>query len=137
MSKMEPENNLADREQVEVYSPPSGEYIVLILRGKMVYENASAIGKILESKLQEKCSYVVDVDALERLDSTGFGVLMTFAKKVAKQDGQVGYKVSNEFLKELFEIAKFNYVFPMAETHEEVWQLMREGFQPKIPLTQY
>ena len=137
MSKMEPENNLADREQVEVYSPPSGEYIVLILRGKMVYENASVIGKTLESKLQEKCSFIVDVDELERLDSTGFGVLMTFAKKVASQNGQVGYKVSNEFLQELFEIAKFNHVFPMAETHEKVWQLMRDGFQPKIPLTQY
>ena len=85
MSKMESDNNLANREHVEVFLPHSGEYIILILRGKMVYENASAIGKILESKLQEKCSYVVDVDALERLDSTGFGVLMTFAKKVAKQ----------------------------------------------------
>ena len=122
---------------VQAVPAASGEYLVLALAGKMVYENAELFAKELESKIKEKGCYIIDVDNLERLDSTGFGVLITLAKKVAGLEGQVGFKVSKAFLKELFDIAKFDLVFPIAATQEEVWLMIKEGFQPRIGLLQY
>jgi len=136
-SKGQDTENTGVSKQVEVLPATSGDYVVLALNGKMVYENANIFAKELESKIREKGCYIIDVDNLERLDSTGFGVLITLAKKVTSLEGQVGFKVSNEFLKELFDIAKFDSVFPMAATQEAVWQIINGGFQPRISLKQY
>ena len=111
--------------------------MVLALSGKMVYENADLFAKALEAKIQKKGCYIFDVDKLARLDSTGFGVLVIMAKKISSLEGQVGFVVSNEFLKELFDIAKFDYIFPIAASHEVVWQIIKDGFRPRISLTQY
>ena len=124
-------------EQVTVQPAVSGEYVVLTLGGRMVYENADSYAKALETKIQNKGCYIFDVDKLERLDSTGFGVLITMAKKIALLEGQVGFSVSNEFTRELFDIAKFDYVFPIAAKPEEVWLMIKDGFQPRISLKQY
>ena len=124
-------------EIVTAHSAASGQYEVLSLNGKMVYETADLFAKALEKKIQKNTCYIIDVDNLERLDSTGFGVLITVAKKVAAMEGQVGFSVSNEFLKELFEIAKFDYVFPIAAKPEEAWQMIQSGFKSRISLTQY
>ena len=136
-SKGQDTENTGVSKQVEVLPATSGDYVVLALNGKMVYENANIFAKELESKIREKGCYIIDVDNLERLDSTGFGVLITLAKKVTSLEGQVGFKVSNEFLKELFDIAKFDSVFPMAATQEAVWQIINGGFQPRISLKLY
>ena len=124
-------------ENVTVQPAASGEYVVLSLKGKMVYETADSFAKALETIIRAKTCYVFEVDNLERLDSTGFGVLITMAKKISSLEGQVGFAVSNEFHRELFEIAKFDYVFPIAANPREVWQMIQDGFQPRISLPQY
>lgn len=124
-------------EMVTVQPANSGEYVVVVLGGKMVYENAENFAAALESKIAAKGCYIFDVDKLERLDSTGFGVLITMARKIAAMEGKVGFAVSNEFTRDLFDIAKFDHVFPIAAKPEEVWQMINGGFQPRISLTQY
>ncbi|MDR3566095.1 MAG: STAS domain-containing protein [Negativicutes bacterium] len=124
-------------EKVTAISSMTGEYIVLVLGGKMVYENSEEFSRALEAKLRGKACYIVDVDQLERLDSTGFGVLITFARKVAAMEGQIGFVASNEFHRDLFIIAKFDHVFPIADSREQVWQMIKDGFQPQFALTQY
>ena len=138
MSRQEQSEHSAKvAEIVTMRSSVAGDYEILSLTGKMVYENAGTFTKALETKIQKNTCYIIDVDGLERLDSTGMGVLINFSKKVAAAGGQIGFKVSDKFMKELFVIAKFDCVFPIAADLEAVWKMIRTGFQPNISLTQY
>lgn len=115
-----------------------GEILHIKPQGRMVYEHSAFYAEQLQGfLLKEAGLYLVDVDLVERIDSTGLGVLINFARLVAKQKGGIGFVVSSPFLRELFLMAQFDKVFPVAETVEEGAALLLGEFTAQISLDQY
>jgi len=137
VGKNESSNETANTEDKVFVLNATDKYTVLGLTGRMVYENSEIFAKDLISRIKGKMCYIVDVNGLNRIDSTGLGVLITFAKEVSAKDGQVGFAVKKEFLKEVFAIAKFEQVFPIADNPEEVWRLIADGYKSSLALKKY
>ena len=124
-------------DRVFVINSSTDKFVVLGLEGRMVYENSGFFAEELLGRINEGFSYIIDVDKLERIDSTGLGVLITFAKQVESSKGKVGFVINNEFSNELFTIAQFDQVFPIAGTWEEAVRTINNGYQPNITLVGY
>ncbi len=122
---------------VTVTDASSREYLIVSLKGRMVYETSDTFSQQLVKEVKDKQQYVVDVNDLEKVDSTGLGVLITFAKKVQAAGGQVAFAVNKKFLQDIFKMAKFDYIFPVASNQEEAWQALKNGYQSKMTLTSY
>lgn len=127
----------SNEKYITVKYAASREYVTINLVGRMVYETSDDFSKELVKEVKDKEQYIVDVNNLERLDSTGLGVLITFAKKVQVSGGQVAFVVNKKFLQDIFKIAKFDYIFPVAPSPEEAWQALKNGYKPKMTLTNY
>ncbi len=127
----------SNEKYITVKPAGSREYLIINLQGKMVYETSDNFSKELIKEVKDKQQYIVDVNELERVDSTGLGVLITFAKKVQTSGGQVAFVVHKKFLQDIFRIAKFDYIFPVASSQDEAWQALKSGYKPKMTLTSY
>ena len=127
----------SNEKYITVKPVASREYLIINLQGKMVYETSDNFSKELIKEVKDKQQYIVDVNELERVDSTGLGVLITFAKKVQTSGGQVAFVVHKKFLQDIFRIAKFDYIFPVASSQDEAWQALKSGYKPKMTLTSY
>ena len=135
-NQYDPVLNLEKKMQVGVLQ--CGAITHIKPQGRMVYEHSSFYAEQLKGLLlKEKGLYMVDVDMVERIDSTGFGVLINFARLINKQGGKIGFVVGSPFLRELFLMARFDKVFPVAETLNEATNLLLGDFAAQIILEQY
>ena len=124
--------------KMQVDALQCGEIIHIKPQGRMVYENSAFFAeKLQEFLLKGGGVYLVDVDSVERIDSTGLGGLINFARLVTKQGGKIGFVVTRPFLRELFLMAQFDKVFPVDETVEAGEALLLSGFTAQICLEQY
>ena len=134
------QRNITSKQEttMQVTAQQYGEVLHIKPQGTMVYEHSAFYAEQMQGLLlQTGGLYLVDVDLLERIDSTGFGVLITFARLVVKQGGKIGFVVTNPFLRELFLMAQFDKVFPVAETVEQGKALLVNGFSAQIELDHY
>ncbi|CQR70742.1 Anti-sigma-B factor antagonist [Sporomusa ovata DSM 2662] len=129
-------NRQADA-SISVSYDGGNEYVLLGLKGRMVYETSDEFSQDLSALVQKKKKYIINVDELTKIDSTGLGVLIVFAKNVQDSGGQVAFVVAQEFLQNIFKIAKFDYVFPVASTVDQAKQALRDGYQSQINLMSY
>jgi len=127
----------SNEKHITVNYAAAGEYLMISLKGRMVYETSDEFSQELVKQVKDKQQYVVDVNELKKIDSTGLGVLITFAKKVHAAGGQVAFVVHEKFLQDIFKIAKFDYIFPVAHSRDEAWQALKNGYQSKMALTSY
>lgn len=88
------------------------EQVMVALSGKIYIEVATAIREKLFPYLEEGVrSFIINVERVEYIDSSGLGVLVAIQKKAAKQGGGVTIEGLNGHVKELFELTRLTRVF--------------------------
>ena len=112
-------------------------YQLLQLSGKMVYEYSDVVRQELLGTVANNTKYVIDTAGLRQIDSTGLGALITFGREVKGRQGKVVFIIQQEFIKELFLIAKFNLVFPMAEGEEQAVIMLDDNDASPLSLSSY
>lgn len=114
------------------------DYMRIRLSGRLVYENTQAAKEGLRQFVVESGKgYILNLAAVSKIDSTGFGVLINFAKEAAKEKARVALVVPPGFMRELFTISKFHCIFPIVSSDEEAVTILESGYQPQMPLGQY
>ncbi|MCW2279270.1 STAS domain-containing protein [Heliophilum fasciatum] len=114
-----------------------GEYQCLILQGRFVYGNTEQVVALLESKLENAKGYVVDAKGLERVDSTGLGVMVFLAREVHRRGASMAVYIPNGAVRDLFLIAKLDLIFPLTGSVEEAAEVLRSQFTPSITVADY
>ncbi len=113
-------------------------YMRIRLSGRLVYENTQAAKEGLRQFVVDGgVGYILNLSAVTKIDSTGFGVLINFAKEAAKEKAKVAMVVAPGFMRELFTISKFHCIFPIVGSDEEAVAILESGYQPQMPLGQY
>ena len=115
----------------------SEDGVVLELTGRMTYENSKFFFKGLMEKIRNKQCYIVDLNSLEKIDSTGLGTLLNFAQSVQSQGGKVAFVAEEAAVKEPFVLAKFDSVFPVSHNRQIAWQMLQNGYLPRLSLADY
>lgn len=93
-----------------------GNRILLALTGNIYVEEATIVREQLLEYLQEDYKYfVLDVNNLHYIDSSGLGVLVAIHKRALQNGGKVIIKGLQGSVKELFELTRLTNVFEIEE----------------------
>ena len=92
-------------------------YAVLSVRGEVdVYTAPKFREQLIELVAQGKQRIVVDLDAVDFLDSTGLGVLVGGLKRLRSHDGDLLLVCNQSRIRKVFEITGLTKVFSIYET---------------------
>jgi hypothetical protein len=67
------------------------------------------------------------MQSVTNIDSTGFGMIVNFAKKVLSKEKRIVIIVADEFIRNLFSISQCDKVFPIARNESEALHLLKEN----------
>ena len=94
-----------------------GGTTVLAVRGEVdVYTAPRLREKLVELVSQGKHNLVVDLEAVDFLDSTGLGVLVGGLKRLRSHDGDLSLVCTQHRIQKVFEITGLTKVFTIHES---------------------
>ena len=108
--------------RLTIHDAPDGGECVIVLREPLlnyvVYDSLRAdldapIGERLERGVPR---FVIDLSAVEAIDSCGLGVLIGVKKRVSRQQGEVILRGLSPICRSLLELTKLDRVFEIEET---------------------
>ncbi|KOS62857.1 STAS domain-containing protein [Lysinibacillus agricola] len=114
------------------------DYILIAFTGDLEYGMIEEIKKELQSlNLETKHGYIIDMQKVSNIDSTGFGMIVNFAKKVSVKEKKIAIIVVDDFIRNLFAISQVDKVFPITKSEEQAKQIIKEGWLGELSLSEY
>ncbi|MFF2176756.1 STAS domain-containing protein [Lysinibacillus sp. NPDC058147] len=114
------------------------DYILIAFTGDLEYGMIEEIKKELQSlSLETKHGYIIDMQKVTNIDSTGFGMIVNFAKKVSVKEKKIAIIVVDDFIRNLFAISQVDKVFPITKSEEKARQIIKEGWLGELSLSEY
>jgi anti-sigma B factor antagonist len=97
-----------------------GEHSILAVRGEIdVYTAPLLRQAILDLVEQGRLNVVIDMHAVDFLDSTGLGVLVEGLKRVRTREGSFAIVATEGKILKIFDITGLNKAFPIHASVEE------------------
>ena len=97
----------------------AGVTIVRIV-GQLIVGNRQELKTMIQEGLDRgERKFLIDCSETGYIDSSGLGALVSLAKKVREQDGELRIAGLNEDLRSLFELTKLDTLFPISPTPAE------------------
>lgn len=114
------------------------DYILIAFTGDLEYGMIEEIKIELQSlSLETKHGYIIDMQMVTNIDSTGFGMIVNFAKKVSVKEKKIAIIVIDDFIHSLFAISQVDKVFPITKSEEQARQIIKEGWLGELSLSEY
>jgi anti-sigma B factor antagonist len=93
---------------------------LIAVRGEVHVSTAPEFSERLNEAIATgKTGVVIDMAAVEFIDSTGLSVLLNALRRVTRQQGRLALVVSNPTVLRLFEITRLDSTFDIAPTRDE------------------
>ncbi|MDQ2669965.1 MAG: STAS domain-containing protein [Gemmatimonadota bacterium] len=93
---------------------------VVRAEGQLIVGNRAQLKELMQQALdQGERRFVIDFSRTGYIDSSGLGALVSIAKKVREQHGELWLTGLNEDLRSLFELTKLDTLFAIADTREQ------------------
>ncbi|MGQ0701963.1 MAG: STAS domain-containing protein [Gemmatimonadales bacterium] len=97
----------------------AGVTIIRII-GQLIVGNRQELKSLVQEGLDHgERKLLIDCSETAYIDSSGLGALVSLAKKVREQDGELRIAGLNEDLRSLFELTKLDTLFPISQTAAE------------------
>ncbi|GAB0166925.1 STAS domain-containing protein [Lysinibacillus sp. CTST325] len=114
------------------------DYILIAFMGDLEYGLIEEIKIELQSlSLETMHGYIIDMQKVTNIDSTGFGMIVNFAKKVSVKEKKIAIIVVDDFIRNLFAISQVDKVFPITKSEEQARQIIKEGWLGELSLSEY
>jgi len=114
------------------------DYILIAFTGDLEYELIEDIKKDLQSlNLDTKHGYIIDMQKVTNIDSTGFGMIVNFAKKISIKEKKIAIIVVDDFIRNLFAISQVDKVFPITNSEEQARKIIKEDWLGELSLNEY
>jgi anti-anti-sigma factor len=98
----------------------SGNVYVIRCKGRMVAgEELTSLEKALDLGSHEFCRMVLDLGELDRLDSTGMGLLVRYIVKLRKRGGDLRFAAAAPFITTLFNLTMLSVIVEFYPTEED------------------
>lgn len=113
MAFTEPEFELTD-------APLDESIHLIVVSGELHVSTAPEFARGLDAALTRGATNVVlDLDAVEFIDSTGLSVLLNGLRRVTRRQGRMALVVSNPTVLRLFEVTQLDATFDICPTRED------------------
>ena len=108
---------------------------LIAVRGEVHVSTAPEFSERLNEAIATgKTGVVIDMSAVEFIDSTGLSVLLNALRRVTRQQGRLALVVSNPTVLRLFEITRLDSTFDIAPTRQEaIERVQRDGSSAGAP----
>lgn len=114
------------------------EYLFISFAGNLEYGKIEEMKKELQAHMFDAdADYVIDMQQVVNIDSTGFGMIVNFAKKVSVRGKKIVIIVADEFIRNLFAISQCDKVFPIVKDEGQVHEILKNGWQAEILISEY
>lgn len=114
------------------------DYLVIAFSGDLEYGKIEEMKKELQAHMFDlDADYVIDMQRVTNVDSTGFGMIVNFAKKVSVREKKIAIIVADEFIRKLFAISQCDKVFPIVENESEAYEILKNGWRAEISINEY
>jgi anti-sigma B factor antagonist len=101
---------------------------VIAVRGEIHVTTAPEFSRRLnEAIARGKTSVVLDLSAVEFIDSTGLSVLLNGLRRVTRAQGRLALVCANPTVLRLFEITKLDTTFDIRQSREDAIAAVRQG----------
>lgn len=105
---------------MELRATRCADVVILRPSGRIDYSNAEAFSHALAPHLADcaggRDALLFDFSELDYISSAGLRVLMIASKRVTPQGGKVVIAEPRKVVREILEISRFQYVFPLHTT---------------------
>lgn len=107
---------------------------VIAVRGEIHVTTAPEFSRRLnEAIARGKTSVVLDLSAVEFIDSTGLSVLLNGLRRVTRAQGRLALVCANPTVLRLFEITKLDTTFDIRTSRDEAVAAVRQGNDRAAP----
>lgn len=109
----------------------SGSVGVYALKGNLIGEtDGIAITESFSERLAEGVRrFVIDLEFLQHINSTGLGVLITLLTKARKVSGELTLANPSSYIQNLLLITKLNTIFTIHDSVEDALQQLADADQ--------
>ncbi|KEF40007.1 anti-anti-sigma factor [Schinkia azotoformans MEV2011] len=131
---------MIENNSVEIRSEILHGFQRIMFSGELVYGQTEKIREEIFSLLVDCDGYILDLQNVKTIDSTGFGILVSIAKKLKNQNrNRMVVVINKPSILQLFKITKLTLIFPVVETKEEAVKLLSEGLSspPELLIDDY
>lgn len=112
--------------------------IIITFEGRLEYGLIENVKKELQSiNLETGHGFILNMEKVTYIDSTGFGMIVNFAKRVSSRDKKIAIIVKDEFVKKLFSISQVDKVFPIVDSLADALNVLKGDWQGEISLSEY
>lgn len=127
-------NYMIENNSVEIRSEILHGFQRIMFSGELVYGQTEKIREEIFSLLVDCDGYILDLQNVKTIDSTGFGILVSIAKKLKNQNRMV-VVINKPSILQLFKITKLTLIFPVVETKEEAVALLSKDLDAPLGLS--
>ncbi|MDQ0155421.1 STAS domain-containing protein [Robertmurraya andreesenii] len=114
------------------------EFVTIFLEGNLEYGMLEEIKKVLQNQnLETDQGYVIDVQRVNNIDSTGFGMIVNFAKRVSVKGKKIVFIVVDDFIRNLFAISQVDKVFPIVDNMTAAQKEMVANWTGELSINEY
>lgn len=90
------------------------DFVYITFTGVLEYGIINSVKKNLhEQLLESEKGYIINMKNVSNIDSTGFGMIVNFARKVSVNGNNIAIIVVDDFVRTLFAISQCDKVFPI------------------------
>ena len=106
----------------------TGNVVVLSPQGRIDHAHSAAFKEALDAQLgactREGSAILLDMGAVEYISSVGLRALMIAARQVKGQGGRIALAALTPVVREVFEISRFDLIFPLYESRDAALQAL-------------
>ena len=110
-----------DTATVSVSEEP-GRPLVIRIEGEIDLSNAALVEEKIRQADGRATDVLLDLEALQFMDSTGLGVVVKLGKRVSERGGELSLVISKPSIRKLFAITAFDKRFRIYESPDEARQ---------------
>lgn len=128
-----------DNNKVEIRTEMIHGYQRIIFSGRIVYGQTEKVREEVFSLLKDCDGYILDLQNVSTIDSTGFGILVSIAKRLKHNQNRMVVVINNPPILQLFKITKLTLIFPVVKTKEEAVALLSKDLNhtPDLSIDDY
>lgn len=127
-----------EQKKIAMKIDTKADYISIAFTGDLEYGLIEDIKKELQAQsFETKHGYIINMQNVTNIDSTGFGMIVNFAKKISVKGKKIAIIVVDDFIRSLFSISQCDKVFPITVNEEEAKKVIKGNWSGELSLNDY
>jgi len=114
------------KDVMPVISKVENNIQTLQLNGRMTYDFIDQYEKHIKKGIVNADGYIIDLRAIEQIDSTGLGLLVTLAKYFMNNKGKMVIVNTDALIHELFVVSKLDQIFKISDSIVESIKIIED-----------